>query len=152
MRQLTDSDLEQLLLDPRLGFWIAIGMGKVLGVDVDELLRLSRERHGERDDLQGQLDAYVNSIGGERHEVDINLDDVRRRIWRRLRGRSNPPPQPIYTIPVRFFTDRDVKPRIGGVAADAASVARGARVVGVVGASLPVSVCLAAFVWWRRRN
>jgi hypothetical protein len=100
---LDESDLKALLADPRLPIvdraYRNPGFRHVL---VWRAVAMAEAKHGGRAGLEGELDAAVEAVGGERLET---VDPWRwiPDLLRRLRGAPLPPRDDVYAIPEEFF-------------------------------------------------
>jgi hypothetical protein len=97
----TDGELRELLLDSRVPWGVGFRMGDARPVAVSDLLDLARDRFGDAPDLEAQIDAYVEQVGGSREEM-IDPWSAPRRFARRLLGKKNPS-QGIWAVPPSFF-------------------------------------------------
>jgi hypothetical protein len=104
--ELSEGDLKGLLADPRMPEQrVHRGDDGFRHVLVWRLVAQAEAHHGPRPDLESELDALVERVGGRRIDV---VDPWR---WapdliRRLRGRALPPRDDVYAIPEALFEGR----------------------------------------------
>ena len=97
----TDAEIRALLLDSRVPWGVGLRTGGARPVAVKDLLALAHDRFGDQPDLEPQIDAYVERVGGSREET-VDPWSAPRRAARKLLGKRNPS-QDIWAVPPSFF-------------------------------------------------